>query len=179
VYLFLEPLVAVDKDTDRLIQQTITENFQHETVIILASRFNLIMEADRIMVMDRGRIIELDTPLNLITDPRSKFMKMVNNSSDVDVAKLRKIAERKVKQGVRPHFPHSSSSSAAPATHQQRWKRSSMSKVGFLHSLSDDNESVSSKSSGGSTSNLSTSMPKSLENLFVGDPVNPALKKRE
>lgn len=88
----IEPVVSVDNETDRLINQTIKENFGDSTVIILASRFPFIMESDRIMVMHEGKVIEYDTPLNLLDNPRSKFMRMISQTGDVDVIKLRRIA---------------------------------------------------------------------------------------
>lgn len=39
--------------------QTIQENFEDRTVIILASRYHLIMSMDRVLVMSRGKVIEV------------------------------------------------------------------------------------------------------------------------
>jgi ABC-type sulfate/molybdate transport systems ATPase subunit len=62
------------------------------TVIILANRFRLIVQMDRILVMDHGRVVEFDTPLNLLDDPKSKFSLMVSQTGDVDPARLRQLA---------------------------------------------------------------------------------------
>ena len=51
IVVFDEPTVATDNETDELIQQTISMNFKDATVIVLASRFRMIAEADRIIVM--------------------------------------------------------------------------------------------------------------------------------
>ncbi|RKO83159.1 multidrug resistance-associated protein 5-like protein, partial [Blyttiomyces helicus] len=76
VVVFDEPVVSTDNETDELIQSCLRDNFADCTVIILASRFRLIVKADRIMVMDSGRAVEFDTPLALLDDPRSRFSRM-------------------------------------------------------------------------------------------------------
>ncbi|KAI8840915.1 hypothetical protein BC829DRAFT_446831 [Chytridium lagenaria] len=92
IVIFDEPTTAADNDTDTLIQSTIHENFADATVIVLASRFRMITQADRIIVMDGGRIVESDTPLALLDNPRSKLSLMVSQTGDIDIAKLRQLA---------------------------------------------------------------------------------------
>ncbi|KAJ3328463.1 hypothetical protein HDU76_009907 [Blyttiomyces sp. JEL0837] len=92
IVIFDEPVTAGDNDSDALIQSTIRNNFTHATVIVLASRFRMISEADRIIVMDGGRVVEFDTPLALLDNPKSKFCLMASQTGDIDLEKLRKIA---------------------------------------------------------------------------------------
>ncbi|KAJ3235760.1 hypothetical protein HDU81_000178 [Chytriomyces hyalinus] len=92
IVVFDEPTVAADNDTDSLIQTTISENFQDSTVIILASRFRMIAETDRIMVMKDGRVVEFETPLALLNNPKSKFSLMLNQAADLDQEKLHRLA---------------------------------------------------------------------------------------
>ena len=66
------------------------------TVIILANRFRLIVQMDRILVMDHGRVVEFDTPLNLLDNPKSKFSLMVSQTGDVDPVRLRQLALARV-----------------------------------------------------------------------------------
>jgi ATP-binding cassette, subfamily C (CFTR/MRP), member 1 len=87
----LEPIVAADNETDALIQSTINENFQDATVIILATRFRMIAQSDRIIVMESGRIVEFDSPHSLLTNPRSKFSLMVSQTGDIDLERLKKV----------------------------------------------------------------------------------------
>lgn len=189
IYKFncLEPLVAVDKETDRLIQQTIKENFTDHTVIVLASRFNLIMGADRIIVMEKGRIVEFDTPLKLLNDPRSKLIKMINNAADVDVNKLKMLAEKKEKE--RPYkysVPckrQGSGSSKLPTLFNPSLKSHYVKQHGSVPNVSSTTESdgefdTISRSSSASSA---ASMPKSLENIFgeANNFANPLNKKKE
>lgn len=159
----------MDKETDRLIQQTIKENFEDATVIVLASRFNLIMEVDRIMVMHEGRIIEFDTPLALLDNPRSKFMKMIAQSGDVDLIKLRQIAISKEKQKT----SGMNISGAKPMLSLAR-KSSPLASQSAVVQIKDHHHNdltVSSNHSDSGSSIRSSDrgqMPKSLENLFLG-----------
>ncbi|KAJ3297065.1 hypothetical protein HDU79_004908, partial [Rhizoclosmatium sp. JEL0117] len=98
IVVFDEPTVAADNETDTLIQSTISENFKDSTVIILASRFRMIAETDRIMVMKDGKIVEFDTPLALLDNPKSKFSLMLNQATDLDQGRLRKLAVARVEK---------------------------------------------------------------------------------
>ncbi|XGW29325.1 hypothetical protein V3C99_008832 [Haemonchus contortus] len=75
-----EATAAVDVTTDSLIQTTIRQEFTHSTVFTIAHRLNTIMEYDRVMVLDNGRIIEFDSPQTLLEDRDSAFAKMVQDS---------------------------------------------------------------------------------------------------
>ena len=57
-----EATAAVDVGTDALIQKTIREEFKTCTMLIIAYRINTIIDSDRILVMDAGRLVEIDTP---------------------------------------------------------------------------------------------------------------------
>ncbi len=109
----------MDDETDTLIQTTVFENFSNATILFLASRFKNIVKCDRVMVMDGGKIVEFDTPLALLDDPRSKFMRLLTQSGEVDPMKLRKMAAARAKaDGVygsdkRLHFHQKASSSTS------------------------------------------------------------------
>ncbi|XP_073399008.1 multidrug resistance-associated protein 1 [Dendrobates tinctorius] len=61
-----EATAAVDLETDGLIQSTIRKEFEDCTVITIAHRLNTIMDYTRVMVLDRGQIVEFDSPSNLL-----------------------------------------------------------------------------------------------------------------
>ena len=52
----------VDMQTDSFIQKVIRENFVNTTVITIAHRLNTIADYDKVIVMSRGKIIELGSP---------------------------------------------------------------------------------------------------------------------
>jgi ABC-type multidrug transport system fused ATPase/permease subunit len=86
-----ESTASVDVATETLIQETINEEFQHSTVITIAHRLKTVIKYDRVLVMDDGKVAELDTPLNLMDKPESPdslFRRMCKESGDWDFLKL-------------------------------------------------------------------------------------------
>ncbi|XP_004749563.1 ATP-binding cassette sub-family C member 2 isoform X1 [Mustela putorius furo] len=61
-----EATAAVDLETDRLIQTTIQKEFSHCTTITIAHRLHTIMDSDKIMVLDNGKIVEYSSPQELL-----------------------------------------------------------------------------------------------------------------
>ncbi|XP_056406097.1 ATP-binding cassette sub-family C member 3 isoform X2 [Hyla sarda] len=61
-----EATAAIDLETDDLIQMTIRTQFEDCTVLTIAHRLNTIMDYTRVLVLDKGKIAEFDTPTNLI-----------------------------------------------------------------------------------------------------------------
>jgi ABC-type multidrug transport system fused ATPase/permease subunit len=75
-----EATASIDNETDATIQRMIRENFQDATVLTIAHRLNTIMDSDRILVLDDGHIVELDTPENLMAKESGHFKAMVEKS---------------------------------------------------------------------------------------------------
>ncbi len=61
-----EATANLDKKTDELIQKIIADKFQDRTVLTIAHRLNTVAKSDRILVLDEGVIINLDTPSNIL-----------------------------------------------------------------------------------------------------------------
>mgnify|MGYP000902510290 CR=1 FL=1 len=57
ILVFDDSFSALDFKTDAALRQAIKENAQNATVIIVAQRINTIMNADTILVLDKGRIV--------------------------------------------------------------------------------------------------------------------------
>ncbi|KAK5646548.1 hypothetical protein RI129_005012 [Pyrocoelia pectoralis] len=74
-----EATANMDPHTDQLIQQIIKDRFFNCTVITIAHRLNTIMDSDKILVMDRGRVMEYDSPQALLSNKGSTFYSMVRN----------------------------------------------------------------------------------------------------
>ncbi|KAM5152000.1 multidrug resistance-associated protein 1-like [Mantella aurantiaca] len=75
-----EATAAVDLETDDLIQSTIRTEFEDCTVITIAHRLNTIMDYTRIIVFDKGEIVEFDTPTRLLKK-RGLFYSMAKDAN--------------------------------------------------------------------------------------------------
>ncbi|CAK1592896.1 unnamed protein product [Parnassius mnemosyne] len=62
-----EATANVDTETDKHIQATIRNKFAHASVLTIAHRLNTVMDYDRIIVMDKGRVVESGHPYVLLT----------------------------------------------------------------------------------------------------------------
>lgn len=79
-----EATAAADVETDQALQQTIRTEFKECTIFTIAHRLNTIMDADRIMVLDKGKIVEFDKPETLLANQRSVFYGMARAAGLVD-----------------------------------------------------------------------------------------------
>jgi ATP-binding cassette subfamily C (CFTR/MRP) protein 1 len=76
-----EATASIDNETDAVIQEMIRVNFKDATVLTIAHRLNTIMDSDRVLVLDDGRIAEVDTPHNLLAKEHGHFKAMVDKSN--------------------------------------------------------------------------------------------------
>lgn len=88
-----EATANVDPRTDELIQKTIREKFQECTVLTIAHRLNTIIDSDRILVLDAGKITAYDDPYTLLQDPDGIFYKMVQQTGKQEAAALLELAK--------------------------------------------------------------------------------------
>ncbi|KAF9905921.1 hypothetical protein EC991_001162 [Linnemannia zychae] len=84
-----EATSAVDLQTDLLIQETIKKNFADCTVLMIAHRLNTIMECDKILVMEDGRVVEFEHPTKLIENKDGYFYSLVSQSGPDSVTRLK------------------------------------------------------------------------------------------
>uniref|UniRef100_A0A670YD93 ATP binding cassette subfamily C member 10 n=1 Tax=Pseudonaja textilis TaxID=8673 RepID=A0A670YD93_PSETE len=73
-----EATASIDQKTDRLIQQTIRQRFADKTVLTIAHRLNTILDSDRVLVMNAGRVAELDSPAILSQKQDSLFQHLLH-----------------------------------------------------------------------------------------------------
>ncbi|KAI9041611.1 putative ABC multidrug transporter [Aspergillus affinis] len=61
-----EATSSVDTRTDEIMQRIIREKFANHTIITVAHKLETILDYDRVLVLDSGRIIESGNPYNLL-----------------------------------------------------------------------------------------------------------------
>ncbi|NXU19535.1 MRP6 protein, partial [Pardalotus punctatus] len=74
-----EATAAVDLETDLQIQSMLRTQFRDSTVLTIAHRVNTIMDCDRILVLENGRLAEFDTPEHLIAQ-KGIFYRLMEES---------------------------------------------------------------------------------------------------
>ena len=77
VVLMDEATANIDIKTEEAIQKLIHEKFADATVITIAHRLNTIIHSDKVLVLDKGRVAEFDTPKALMEDSSSIFSSFV------------------------------------------------------------------------------------------------------
>ena len=79
-----EATAAVDIETDAMLQTTLRSNmFKDRTIITIAHRINTILDSDRIVVLDHGKVAEFDTPSALVRR-KSLFYELVKEAGLLD-----------------------------------------------------------------------------------------------
>ncbi|KAK5999293.1 hypothetical protein QM012_005618 [Aureobasidium pullulans] len=61
-----EATSSVDNDNDLQIKEVIKEHFANCTVISVAHRLDTVLSSDRIVLLDNGKVLEIDTPEDLL-----------------------------------------------------------------------------------------------------------------
>jgi len=77
IVLMDEATANIDVKTEATIQQLMRDRFEAATVITVAHRLNTVVYSDRVLVLDKGRVAEFDTPEALLADKASIFYSFV------------------------------------------------------------------------------------------------------
>ncbi|WFD02890.1 hypothetical protein MOBT1_001577 [Malassezia obtusa] len=85
VLILDESTANLDAEADALIQRTIREQMAPgATLLTVAHRLKTIIDYDKVLVLDQGRVREFDTPANLLADPHSEFHALCERSGELD-----------------------------------------------------------------------------------------------
>lgn len=68
---------SVDRETESVMQEIIKKEFKKYTVIAVSHRLDMIMDFDRVVVMDTGEVVEVGNPLVLAEEADSRFGDLV------------------------------------------------------------------------------------------------------
>lgn len=83
VLLMDEATASIDYATDGKIQDTLRE-VKESTIITIAHRLQTIIDYDKVLVLDKGKLIEYDAPWELIEKERGIFRGMCEMSGDLE-----------------------------------------------------------------------------------------------
>ena len=81
VIVFDEATANVDYETERLLYNTIKDQLKDCTVLTIAHRMTNVMHYDKILVLDKGRLVEFDNPTKLINHKDSIFAQLVSSAN--------------------------------------------------------------------------------------------------
>ncbi|EIW83220.1 multidrug resistance-associated ABC transporter [Coniophora puteana RWD-64-598 SS2] len=87
-----EATASVDYATDELISKTIRQEFASSTIMTIAHRLRTVIDYDRVMVLDEGRIVEFDKPSLLLREHSSKFYSLCKATGKKEFGALKKMA---------------------------------------------------------------------------------------
>ena len=74
------PLPSLDDVTDALIQRIIRQKFSSHTIIAVAHKLDTITDFDKVAVLDKGSLVELESPHKLLANPSSAFSHLYRSS---------------------------------------------------------------------------------------------------
>jgi ABC-type multidrug transport system fused ATPase/permease subunit len=78
-----EATAAVDVETDELIQKTIRKEFKDRTILTIAHRIKTVMDSDKILVLEKGRVEEYESPKTLLQRPESLFYSLALQAGEI------------------------------------------------------------------------------------------------
>ncbi|KAK3834478.1 MAG: multidrug resistance-associated protein 3 [Linnemannia gamsii] len=78
-----EATAAVDVETDELIQRTIRKEFKDRTILTIAHRIKTVMDSDKILVLEKGRVQEFEAPAMLLKRPDSLFFSLAQQAGEI------------------------------------------------------------------------------------------------
>ena len=81
ILVFDEATSALDSQSEKHIQKSLVRLMKNKTVIAIAHRLSTLREMDRILVFDKGRIVEQGTHLSLLRK-KGLYYKLYNMQVD-------------------------------------------------------------------------------------------------
>jgi ATP-binding cassette, subfamily B, bacterial len=72
----------LDPATEQLIEKAVDRLTAGRTALIIAHRLKTLGHADKIMILDRGRVVEFGDRLTLALDPNARFHNLLRSGLD-------------------------------------------------------------------------------------------------
>ena len=84
-----EATASVDLETDKLMQDVIADQFNSRTILTIAHRINTIIENDKVVCLDKGELIAMATPAEMLRDEGSMFANLVKETGEQSARNLK------------------------------------------------------------------------------------------
>ncbi|VDM24620.1 unnamed protein product [Toxocara canis] len=143
IMIFDEATSALDTKHEVEVQKAIDAASQGITTITIAHRLSTVRNADRIIVLEGGEIVEEGSPEDLLAKTDGKFYRMYN---DQKLDSLAVNPPTKTKVSLAAHFSMTPTDFPDPETYRRAWARSSLGahkRLGKSYSvLSTDREKL-------------------------------------
>jgi subfamily B ATP-binding cassette protein MsbA len=78
-----EATSALDNESEKLVQEALNGLLKNRTSLVIAHRLSTIQNADEILVIDKGQIVERGTHSELLSQPNSMYSKLYRSSEIV------------------------------------------------------------------------------------------------
>ena len=72
----------MDAENEKTIMENLTKFFKNRTVVVVAHRLSTVKNADNIIVLDRGNVVEQGTHAEL-TEKRGYYYNLVKNQLEL------------------------------------------------------------------------------------------------
>ncbi|KAK4055812.1 hypothetical protein OIO90_003065 [Microbotryomycetes sp. JL221] len=79
-----ESTASLDNNLDAKIQQTVRSEFSQACLITIAHRLRTIIDYDRVLVIDQGKVTEFDTPTKLLSNKQGDFYKLCQETGELE-----------------------------------------------------------------------------------------------
>lgn len=81
IVIFDEATASLDSESEMLVQEAMSRLMAHRTVLVVAHRLATVRELDRILVFDRGHVVEDGTHSQLMTKTDGVYRRLVSLQS--------------------------------------------------------------------------------------------------
>ena len=77
IIIFDEATAALDTKTEKMIQESILKLSEGKTVILIAHRLSTLKDADKLVVIENGKVVE-DGTMQELLDAKGQFAELYN-----------------------------------------------------------------------------------------------------
>lgn len=82
-YLFFDEATnALDAENERIIMENMSDFFTRKTVVVVAHRLSTVKNADQIIVLEKGKVVEVGTH-NQLTKANGRYYELVKNQLEL------------------------------------------------------------------------------------------------